>query len=1018
MGILFCGRSDRRNPKKLDVEPVGTGLTGGEPMGRVAISSLDRPGQVILEQLWEIKGNKGIKMNSARSVSLTAAHPEFLPPRTWKRIMIPYRLKIDGGATIVPALQRQGLVAGICVTKGGQVLVNIWNSHKEPIYLTPKTVLVNILGCNVFLKEFGKNIRALMPRSASTKGITPEDIEIEVRRRFPGVGDLSSHPINEKMAHLRVRRDEVSMREPKEWGIRTQYAVENVADRRLIEKQLQDYVQRGYLREVSAGEKVYLSPLLPIRKPNGTFRFTNDLRKLNSYFSKVGTSQVDVWRKLWEIDASWRYFMEIDLKDGFFNLPIDRDLSSLFGFTFGQKRYAWVRLPQGWMWSSPIFCERIAEILKPIPGRAPQYCDNVLVGAATPVELMTKALKVFEVFNDYGLKVNFDKVKWMSNKLSFLGWEIEGGLMSLRGYLRKKKGQLGKVRSVHDLERVIGIISYARRVIKGTEIILSPLRADLRVLKNGPCSDEWFLQLDKHIEEAFLRVHSNTVDLSVPGVDPIEFHLETDWSKGFAGYMLFAILSDGRKCLVDLGSKAGVHGASSYLGELTAIVWACKQTKAYRGSIPLTIFSDNHGIYDKERKRILVDDDYRSFRRWGWLLANEPGFSLTFLPGEKNRGADFLSRKGKKVRALGTSSLIFDAEVWIPGEGEYFKKTHGKPSSYGVHCNAIGEMLPEAEMRNLVWREHLKAHLGAWKVYKALRRQGYRIPMKFVRRELAVCEICAHFKEERPRSEWHPLLYSRIPGEIIYADVCGPLPPGIGGIQYIHCVIDSATSMADATKIRILQAQNVVCGLDQWIRKYGRPKVIVTDNVSYYQGRKVRDWCKKHNVQHRFCAPRRHQSVGLIERFIRSLKDRLRRLAFAEGTHWQNHVNRAVDSLNQAVHRTMGYSPKELWEGTDEMRRKAHERRDKWRGQENRYLRHKIRPYKFRIGQMVLVRDYESWKLNRLAVRWKGPFKLVERISDTMWRAVDPKGVNKKASWAVMKFHQDQMQPLYERRHG
>ncbi len=201
--------------------------------------------------------------------------------------------------------------------------------------------------------------------------------------------------------------------------------MEKVADRRRIAKQLDEYVQRGYLEEVPVNEEIYMSPLLPVRKPNGTFRFTNDFRKLNSYFSHVGTAQVDAWHKLWEVDPSWKYFMEIDLKDGFFGVPVDEELSRLFGFTFGTRRFRWVRLPQGWTWASVLFGERIAQILRGV--RCPQFSDNVLVGARTPVELMKKAMEVFKRFNDYGVKVNFDKVKWMAEEITFLEYEIREG---------------------------------------------------------------------------------------------------------------------------------------------------------------------------------------------------------------------------------------------------------------------------------------------------------------------------------------------------------------------------------------------------------------------------------------------------------------------------------------------------------------------------------------------------------------------------------------------------------------
>ena len=95
-----------------------------------------------------------------------------------------------------------------------------------------------------------------------------------------------------------VLEKEVLWIEPPNLGSRTQYSVESVADRRKVMTQLEEYVSRGYLEEVSVSDLVFLSPLLPIRKPNGSFRFTNDFRYLNAYFSKSGMCQVDVKRHL------------------------------------------------------------------------------------------------------------------------------------------------------------------------------------------------------------------------------------------------------------------------------------------------------------------------------------------------------------------------------------------------------------------------------------------------------------------------------------------------------------------------------------------------------------------------------------------------------------------------------------------------------------------------------------------------------------------------------------------------
>ena len=83
----------------------------------------------------------------------------------------------------------------------------------------------------------------------------------EIRRKYPKVETFSTHPINDRLARLGVRATEVKLDEPQDRGLRTQYKVETVADRRMVHDQLQDYVQRGYLNNVSVGEDVYFNPL-------------------------------------------------------------------------------------------------------------------------------------------------------------------------------------------------------------------------------------------------------------------------------------------------------------------------------------------------------------------------------------------------------------------------------------------------------------------------------------------------------------------------------------------------------------------------------------------------------------------------------------------------------------------------------------------------------------------------------------------------------------------------------------
>ena len=64
--------------------------------------------------------------------------------------------------------------------------------------------------------------------------------------------------------------------------------------------------------------------------------------------------------------------------------------------------------------------------------------------------------------------------------------------------------------------------------------------------------------------------------------------------------------------------------------------------------------------------------------------------------------------------------------------------------------------------------------------------------------------------------------------------------------------------------------------------------------------------------------------MGLVERFHRTLVDRIRRLKLTNGGSWCGHVEEAVKAINDAIHSTNGFSPNQLWDGSLQMRQLAH----------------------------------------------------------------------------------------------
>ena len=239
---------------------------------------------------------------------------------------------------------------------------------------------------------------------------------------------------------------------------------------------------------------------------------------------------------------------------------------------------------------------------------------------------------------------------------------------------------------------------------------------------------------------------------------------------------------------------------------------------------------------------------------------------------------------------------------------------------------------------------------------------------------------------------------------------------GLGNFKYLHCMVDSATRMGDVLPLKAVKGAGVVRALEQWQRRHGKIAVLVTDNASYYASRVVKRRCEAQGICHRFIAPYRHQSVGIIERFQRTFVDRLRKLKYALGGSWTKHVPLALEAMNFGKHSTTGKAPVELWTASEEELQLAQERTRKMRAGRNK--RRRVRPTTFYPGQSVLVYD-EIAAQNRgdkFAPVWKGPYRLVKESQGSYWK-VQRMGngdaiMTEPGRRPKMVFHEDQLQPF------
>ena len=171
------------------------------------------------------------------------------------------------------------------------------------------------------------------------------------------------------------------------------------------------------------------------------------------------------------------------------------------------------------------------------------------------------------------------------------------------------------------------------------------------------------------------------------------------------------------------------------------------------------------------------------------------------------------------------------------------------------------------------------------------------------------CVLCQRRSRPTPNRR-APLISeaSSHPFERVALDIT-EMPQSSDGNKYALVVMDYFSKYVRIYPMKDQKAVTVSGCLMDWVYELGVPERLHSDQGPQFESIIFQELCKQLGIRKTRTTPYHPQSDGMVERFMRTLKDMVAKYVDAQGLTWDKGVKAYAMAYNSAVHSTTGYSP-------------------------------------------------------------------------------------------------------------
>lgn len=414
------------------------------------------------------------------------------------------------------------------------------------------------------------------------------------------------------------------------------------AARPVIDKQAElvdDMLTKGVIRPSSSP---WASPIVLVKKKDGTARFCLDYRLLNEVTKPDAFPIPRIDDTLDALEGN-AYFSALDLESGYWQVEVDERDKEKTAFICHQGLFEFNVMPFG-LRNAPATFQRLMQLV--LQGLTWQAClvfiDDVIIMGRTITEHNDRLRAVLERLREANLRLKPSKCRFANTSMIALGHRVSKAGIAVDESKTAAVRDWPTPRNSKEVKSFLGLTSYYRRFVRNYSKIAEPLRR----LTLPTERFQWTPAAEAAFNELKVALTSAPI-LAFPDTSPTssEYILDTDASDCAVGAVLSQVQA-GVERVIAYSSRALSKAERNYCvtrRELLSVVEHVRKFRTYLLPRRFTVRVDHQSL----THLLTFKEPEGQLARWLQAL-DEFDFKVVFRPGRQHNNADSLSRRQQR----------------------------------------------------------------------------------------------------------------------------------------------------------------------------------------------------------------------------------------------------------------------------------------------------------------------------------------------------------------------------------